>query len=209
MKRDISPKTLRILYWNQEKSLSETAAIFGVSHRTVLNRMKEFGIPRRSVAESLRGREITWAEKIAEANRGKVLSKATKTAISVSRKSDYTPAWNRGLSKVTHPDQVTYGASGEAHWAWKGGISGERNRIRASSAYKFWRKAVFQRDNWTCVKCGQRGGYLEADHIKGFAEYPELRFEVSNGQTLCKPCHRQITNKRARNVTVSEVANVA
>src|SRR5208282_1135123 len=92
----------------------------------------------------------------------------------------------------------TYGMKGETHWNWKGGISGDKNRIRASSAYKFWRKAVFQRDNWTCVKCGQWGGYLEADHIKGFAEYPELRFEVSNGQTLCKPCHRQITNERAR-----------
>ena len=198
MKRDISPEILKDLYWGQNKSLAETARTIDVDKTTVLNRMKEFGIPRRSVAESLRGREIMWAEKIAEANRGKILSEATKFAISTSRKSDYTPAWNKGLSRVTHPDQITYRVSGELHWNWKGGISDEKNRIRASSEYKFWRKAVFQRDNWTCVKCGQRGGYLEADHIKGFAEYPELRFEVSNGQTLCKPCHRQITNERAR-----------
>lgn len=52
-----------------------------------------------------------------------------------------------------------------------------------------WRKAVFERDNYTCWICGMRGSYLEADHIKPFAYFPELRFELSNGRTLCRPCH--------------------
>ena len=42
------------------------------------------------------------------------------------------------------------------------------------------------------VYCGQVGGYLEADHIKPFSLYPELRFELSNGRTYCKPCHKII-----------------
>src|SRR5262245_35639694 len=68
---------------------------------------------------------------------------------------------------------------------WKGGITPANKRIRASEAYKAWRKAVFRRDNYTCIWCGQRGGKLQADHIKAFSQYPELRFDVENALTLC------------------------
>lgn len=52
-----------------------------------------------------------------------------------------------------------------------------------------WRKAVFDRDNYTCQECCERGGTLEADHIKPWAFFPDLRFELSNGRTLCRRCH--------------------
>lgn len=67
--------------------------------------------------------------------------------------------------------------------------------FRASREYKTWRKNVFQRDNYTCVKCGDdKGGNLEADHIKDFALYPELRLDINNGRTLCKNCHKKTEN---------------
>jgi 5-methylcytosine-specific restriction endonuclease McrA len=61
--------------------------------------------------------------------------------------------------------------------------------------YKEWRKAVFKRDNWTCVACKIRGGILHADHIKMWSTHPHLRYEISNGQTLCKKCHRAKTSE--------------
>lgn len=74
---------------------------------------------------------------------------------------------------------------------WKGGITPVHLALRTSREYINWRRKVFERDNYTCVQCGQRGGRLQADHIKPFARYPELRFDVSNGRTLCRPCHAQ------------------
>lgn len=64
-------------------------------------------------------------------------------------------------------------------------------KIRQSAKYKAWRTLVFERDNYTCQSCTQHGEYLHADHIKPFALFPELRFEVSNGRTLCVPCHKK------------------
>ena len=57
-----------------------------------------------------------------------------------------------------------------------------------------WRSKVFERDNFTCQNCGQHGGKLQADHMKSVAAYPELRHEVSNGRTLCVPCHQKTPN---------------
>lgn len=80
--------------------------------------------------------------------------------------------------------------------SWKGGITPQHVFIRKSKEYKIWRKAVFERDNYTCVWCGdrQKAGHqvtLQADHIKPFAYYPELRFAIDNGRTLCVSCHRK------------------
>ena len=73
---------------------------------------------------------------------------------------------------------------------WRGGIATINNIVRHSLEYRLWRTAVFERDNYTCIWCGQRGGRLNADHIKPFAFYPELRFAIDNGRTLCERCHK-------------------
>ena len=72
---------------------------------------------------------------------------------------------------------------------WKGGLTPINTKIRASTEYKLWRVSVFVRDKYTCVWCRQIGGKLVADHIKPFALFPELRFAIDNGRTLCHNCH--------------------
>lgn len=80
---------------------------------------------------------------------------------------------------------------GEGNPSWRGGVSKDRKRqsYEEQNGHKIWRKAVFERDNYTCVNCNKKGCYIEADHIKPWARFKELRFDVSNGQTLCKKCH--------------------
>lgn len=79
--------------------------------------------------------------------------------------------------------------SGENANNWQGGKTSENQIIRHRKEYREWRTAVYKRDNYTCQECQQIGGKLNADHIKPFAHYPELRFELSNGRTLCVECH--------------------
>lgn len=80
---------------------------------------------------------------------------------------------------------------GEKNSQWQGGITPINYKIRNSEEYKLWREAVFKRDNYTCIWCGQVRGGIEADHIKPFSLFPELRFAIDNGRTLCIECHKK------------------
>ena len=82
---------------------------------------------------------------------------------------------------------------GSEHWNWKGGISKE-NDHRDSNDYKQWRLQVYQRDGYKCVKCGSKEK-LNAHHIFAWQFYPEKRYDVNNGMTLCEKCHIKIHQK--------------
>ncbi len=79
---------------------------------------------------------------------------------------------------------------GELAPRWAGGKTKLSKRIRASIEWKLWRASVFERDNYTCQMCTKRGVRLEPHHIKKFADYPKLRFDIDNGITLCIECHQ-------------------
>lgn len=82
-----------------------------------------------------------------------------------------------------------------AHWKKHCGI-GANAEERKTYEYKKWRNAVIERDG-RCVECGSKES-LVAHHIKPFADYPELRTEISNGVTLCRKCHIE-THRRKVN----------
>lgn len=75
------------------------------------------------------------------------------------------------------------------------GVTAE-SRLERVKFRKTIQPLVLARDNFTCQFCDQYGGYLQVDHIKGWADYPELRFEMNNCRTLCMACHYYITFKR-------------
>lgn len=75
------------------------------------------------------------------------------------------------------------------------GMTLDDMKARNSLGYKEWRKDVFERDNYTCQKCGKEGnGDLNAHHIKSFANFPDERFNIENGITLCINCHKETDN---------------
>jgi len=118
-------------------------------------------------------------------------SKETRLKMSLAAKARGTSNakgkhWN--LSEE-NKHNISLGHKGEKNYNWKDGISRTNSHLRKLSEYKEWRKWVFERDNFTCQICKKRGGKLNADHIRPFATFPELRLELSNGRTLCIPCH--------------------
>jgi len=176
-------------------SVREVADELEVQPQTIHYHLQNEGVTE-SISEALKGRDHSWGDKISQSLEGHEVSESTREKISETHTGK--EPWNKGKTKKSHPDEIDYGRSGEAHHAWKGGISSELNRLRQTPEYKEWRKSVFERDNWTCQDCGQRGGELNAHHIKSFAENEDLRFDVDNGETLCKEHHieRHMTEER-------------
>lgn len=110
---------------------------------------------------------------------------------------------------------------GENHWNYIDGRTPLINTIRNISEYNEWRTQVFKRDGYKCQDCFKQGGNLEAHHIKPFAEllqeflneYNQFSpledketlvrlamnwkpfWDIDNGKTLCKKCHKKITFK--------------
>jgi 5-methylcytosine-specific restriction endonuclease McrA len=107
---------------------------------------------------------------------------------------------------------IRYGA--ECNF-WKGGVDKIHKTlwrlIRDSLKYAQWRKAIFERDNYTCQECGQRGGRLHVDHspyafsviLNTFAGIEtvedaykiEFLWDTENGRTLCEKCDQKYGNK--------------
>lgn len=78
---------------------------------------------------------------------------------------------------------------GDKNPNWRGGKIDPNIRLRTSFKSKEWSKAVRARDG-QCVECGSQKR-LHAHHVKPWKTHPELRFDVSNGITLCCWCHEK------------------
>ena len=77
--------------------------------------------------------------------------------------------------------------------------------LRKSTRYKQWIKNILERDNYTCLVCGKRGIKLDIHHIKPLSLIIEENgitniedsidchelWDIDNGQTLCKCCHKE------------------
>lgn len=107
-----------------------------------------------------------WRKKISETHKRLELSKGEKNPM-------------YGIRRI-----------GKLNPNWKNGRTPLKQKIMKTPEYKEWRDKVKQRDNYKCQLCGSReSGNIEAHHLNNFAEYPEQRFDVENGITLCGNCH--------------------
>lgn len=108
-------------------------------------------------------------------------------------------------SKVKQNLQIT----GKNHYNWKGGITRFNKELRNFVKHIGWTESVFKRDGYTCAVCGKHGGYLTTHHIIPLsfirdkfnvntisdAEKCVIIYDISNGVTLCRNCHKSIHDK--------------
>lgn len=194
--------------WNKGKAGTYTFPSRFVPRVTCIckNCKKEFQIERWKLKDPSRGK-FCKRECFFKFNRGTNSVLFKKKRLDITGKNHYL--WKGGPTKcIDCGKQLTtyktkFGRclfcsnrfrSGENCARWNGGVSKlhktERQLAMQTLEYKLWRTAVFMRDNFTCQGCGTEGGYLEADHIKSWALYPELRYAIDNGRTLCRECHK-------------------
>jgi hypothetical protein len=79
---------------------------------------------------------------------------------------------------------------GDKRWNWiKDRSVVERNK-RNDPEYQQWVKKVKKRDNGICkINNKDCSGYCVVHHILSWSEYPELRYNINNGITLCRAHH--------------------
>jgi len=107
----------------------------------------------------------------------------------------------RKIKKWSLPGKANgmHGRTGKANPNWNGGHSPERQSKYARSAWKELAKDVLKRDDYKCQDCGAKHtgkSKLVVHHIKAWSRFPELRFELTNLQTLCAKCHKKKHSRR-------------
>ena len=131
-------------------------------------------------------------QKISKALMGQQNAKGHK----VSEESRKRMSQNMKGRKAWNKDKPFMAIRGSNHHNWKGGVC--KDDERHTLEWKLWRRQVFERDNYTCQDCGESGVYVEPHHIVPRRIDKEKVFDITNGITLCRPCHQMTFYKEER-----------
>lgn len=73
----------------------------------------------------------------------------------------------------------------------------ETENITDSADYKEWRKQVYLRDGYRCKMpgCHSTSRDIAAHHIYPKKKYPEKKYDIQNGISLCRKCHEETYGK--------------
>lgn len=96
--------------------------------------------------------------------------------------------WEGKKLSPEHVEKARLGRWGEGYQPTGSSDYNERRRFRREM-----QKLVFERDDYTCQRCGSRGVDLQVNHKKSWVDYPELRFDMNNCETTCAQCHYFVT----------------
>ena len=88
------------------------------------------------------------------------------------------PRWNAKLTKSIRQKQK----------AKRKGFVGDSDLTK-------WRKSVFDRDYYTCRCCGTKKSPFNVHHLNGWKPFPDERYDIPNGITLCVNCHKLFHKK--------------
>lgn len=180
-------------YYLAGNSTLETGIKFNLSTGGVWNLLKREKIQIRSIAK---GNSLKWENK--EFRQNQVDKRIGKPSGALGKKWVFDRV-------IVRPN-----LKGELNHRWKGGKTKISFTVRNLPEYGFWRKAVFQRDRYTCQHCGAKNRkgekyIFDADHIYPLCKLiddfniksaddakncPEI-WDIENGRCLCRGCHKK------------------
>lgn len=157
-------------------------------------------IAKRREALYANGTYKKTGERIANLNKSRIgisLAESTKKKLSEKMKGRKCALGFKRSKEFREKLSKYWEENKEKHNFYRDGLGaqrgGERRFDMGRLEYRLWRESVFERDNWKCVIC-YMGGKICADHVKAYSQYPDLRYEISNGRTLCLACHTKTEN---------------
>ena len=192
------------MYYDLKLSTVDIAKRYECSHQIVGKFLKDNGYVLRTRKQSLQ--TDTAKQKISKTSSDRWNDDDYKNNQISKRKGRPSGA----LGKRWKSSRTDYNVKGENNPMWQGGKTKLSFAIKNLSEYKDWRNKVFERDDYTCQCCGRKSMqgdkvFLECHHIKPFSiilsdnnitsindalKCNEL-FDINNGQTLCKECHKK------------------
>ncbi len=201
-------------YIVNQRSAEEIATQCGIGRRTLFEWVRKHGlsqekmsmisvqnkIPAEEVIDLYLNKSMGTPEiaKLYNTTGNTIASILKKNGVKLFSTGDATKRWlyGRGGIDIVHKiySQPEYKVLSSCRQRgidiseFQGFSTTESHMIRNSWEYKNWRNDVMKRDNYTCQKCGKRGGDLEVHHIKNFKNNKRC-FDLDNGITLCKTCH--------------------
>jgi len=156
-----------------------------------------------------------FCEKIKKANKdgrcGMKGRKHTKETKEKQKKSNKTKLlWENPEYRKMMSDNHIGKMIGKDNPAYIDGRKPLVMRIRNSWKMKRWIEDIFVRDDYTCQDCKIKGGRLEAHHLYPFSKIItdfkiktlkqafacKMLWDLENGKTLCKNCHKKINSRR-------------
>ena len=98
--------------------------------------------------------------------------------------------WSCGCSKTSFRKK-----RGKNHHWYNNDLPDEERKYRKYREATSFFRMIFERDNYLCVMCGQKGGKLNAHHLDGYHWCKSKRCLQENGVTLCEYCHKLFHRK--------------
>ena len=163
-------------------SLAKKGKVFTDEHRANLSKAHKGKIPSNieMIRNYNKGRKFTdeHRAKMSESLKGRKLTYKSEETKKKALQNLRTTAWNKGNGDYMKGCK-------NHNWIADRSKLKKHNR-QIGTRHSEWVKACKERDGKKCkLRNKECSGQLEVHHIFRFSEYPELRYEISNGICVC------------------------
>ena len=202
--------------YGEGKSLRDISKIMGTPPRTIGRRLVRFGVVLRGKNAADKEKNSWWQTKeylteqyinngFSTNEIGKIVNAGGRTVATwlENFNIDRRPtggAYKKGTKVSAEIRKKQSKAKkgkllGKDNPNWKGGLISDEVRDRRSYQAKRWREECRERDENKCTLCGSIER-LHVHHILPYKDYPDRRWDINNGQTVCALCHEKIHQRR-------------
>lgn len=181
-------------YVTKQRGMKDISLECKTTEDSIRNRLKRFGIHVRDHKQALSIRNINYPNKVRPENREEVTNKL--------RTGKYIECAFCLKSIYVNKKSTRKFCSRRCNNLYRMEHRARRPNWRDWVEYGQWRNLVYSRDCWKCRICGSKVD-INAHHIVYAKHREDLRFDTSNGITLCKKHHIQVHSPTSKELLLN------